>query len=367
MNRHSKLLNAAPDKVKALVNLSVQHGVKLLRANNTIAATPGVVVHGAVYDLPSGSLSFLGEAGSASAVEPDPDFMSNPGEIIRVGNFDTSQVRSASQPNTSLNYTFAQPYSKPPRIVMGLTSFDVTTHHDNPRMYCATSNITTTGFQVNINTWGSSLLNQASCTWLEIPDTPDYADFQTGLFSTSDDHPWNDVRALTTRAITFTKPFSAAPTVVVWLSGFDTAQNPSMSLNVYATDVTTTGFVMNLDVFNGISVYTQWTNWVAIPPASPFGLQTGDFGIVGALTQSTSGVSTFDQRDLNATLAPVVTGAMNQVVVASPTAFKGKVTLGSVTGSTVAWTTSTWGDGVLPTCRGTYVTIPGFTAATSAL
>jgi hypothetical protein len=367
MNRHSKLLNAAPDKVKALVTLSVQHGIKLLKANNTIAKNPSVVVHGAIYDLTKGSLSFLGEAGNDSAIEPDPDFMSNPGEIIRVGNFATSEVRSAAQTNTFKVHTFAQPYSKPPRIVLGLTSLDVTIHNDNPRMMCTATNITTTSFQVNINTWGSSQINNASCTWLEIPDTPDYADYQTGLFSTSDDHPWNQVRSLTQRNITFTRPFTVPPTVVVWLTGFDTAQNAQMSLNATATDITTTGFTINLDSISGIPVYGQWTNWVAIPQASPFGLQTADFGVVGAITQSSTGTSTFDQRDLNATVAPAVTGAINQVVVGGPTAYRTSLTLGNVTGSTVDWTASTSGDAAMPICKGTYITIPGLIAASSAL
>lgn len=361
------MLNAAPDKVKALVTLSVQHGVKLLKANKTIAGTTGVFVHGAVYDLASGSLSFLGEAGKDSAVEPDPDFMSNPNEIIHVGSFATSEVRSAPQTNTSKTHTFTQPYSKPPRIVMGLTSFDVTIHNDNPRMICSATNITATSFQVNINTWGSSQINNASCTWLEIPDTPDYADFQVGAFSTSDDHPWNAVHALTQRTITFAKAFTAPPTIVVWLTGFDTGQNAQMSLCAYATDVTATGFVMNLDTISGIPVYGQWTNWVAIPPASPFGLQTTDFGVVGSLTQSTTQTSAFDQRDLNASLAPVVVGAMNQLVVGGPTAYRAKITLGNLTGSTVDWTASTSGDAALPTCKGTYITIPGMKAASSVL
>lgn len=294
LSRHSKMINAAPDKVKALVTLSVQHGVKLLQANKTIAATAGVVVHGAIYDIASGSLSFLGEAGNDPIVEPDPDFMSNPNEIIHVGNFATSEVRSAAQTETFKTYTFSQPYSKPPRIVMGLTSFDVTIHNDNPRMICSATNISATSFQVNINTWGSSQINSASCTWLEIPDTPDYANFQVGAFATSDDHPWSEVRALTQRNITFANAFTAPPTVVVWLTGFDTAQNAQMSLYAYPTDITTMGFVMNLDTISGIPVFGQWTNWVAIPPASPFGLQTTDFGVVGAVTQSTTQTSAFD-------------------------------------------------------------------------
>lgn len=122
------------DQAIALVELSLQHCLKLIRQIETVSKAPNLIVSRAIYNIRTGLLFLL------EGSEP-PRFRANLDDIIPVGTLDTADVSKTPQTKCSKQVTFATPYSKPPKIFLGLTSVDVKVDHDNLRMLAHADNI----------------------------------------------------------------------------------------------------------------------------------------------------------------------------------------------------------------------------------
>lgn len=60
-------------------------------------------------------------------------------------------------------------FSKPPKVLAGFSSFDISGSSDNPRFGTNMRDITTNGFNWNIYTWGESAITSARVEWIAIP------------------------------------------------------------------------------------------------------------------------------------------------------------------------------------------------------
>lgn len=60
-------------------------------------------------------------------------------------------------------------FSRPPKVLVGFSSFDLGSTNNNPRFGTWTSDITADGFKRRIYTWGGSAISSATLQWLAIP------------------------------------------------------------------------------------------------------------------------------------------------------------------------------------------------------
>ncbi|KAL0263757.1 hypothetical protein SLS55_002739 [Diplodia seriata] len=60
-------------------------------------------------------------------------------------------------------------FSKPPKVLVGLSSFDITGSSHNPRFGTRIWNVTKEKFNWSIYTWGGSAISSATVQWIAIP------------------------------------------------------------------------------------------------------------------------------------------------------------------------------------------------------
>lgn len=144
----------------------------------------------------------------------------------------------------------------------------------NARVKAYTSGIQKDRFEVHLDTWEDTTLYSAACNWLEIP--ADDPDFQFGSYSTLEDHPWYQPQTHSWRKITFKRQYSTPPTVVVWLTAFDMRRNKNWRLKTFATDVTKSGFTINIDTWEDSVLYSAVASWLAYT-ANRDGICSGRF------------------------------------------------------------------------------------------
>lgn len=60
-------------------------------------------------------------------------------------------------------------FSRPPKVLVGFSSFDLGSDNSNPRFGTKTSAVTKDGFERNIYSWYGSSISSATVQWLAIP------------------------------------------------------------------------------------------------------------------------------------------------------------------------------------------------------
>ncbi|EQB44948.1 hypothetical protein CGLO_16243 [Colletotrichum gloeosporioides Cg-14] len=93
------------------------------------------------------------------------------------------------------------------------------------------------GYNIDIGTWHETHLNAAICNVLS--------------FKPAD---------------TFAKPFSQTPSVVVFISSFDTDDKEFLRIDVASSDVDRKGFTVHLKTWNDSRIYNITASWVAHEP-----------------------------------------------------------------------------------------------------
>ncbi|KAK7013281.1 hypothetical protein R3P38DRAFT_2546656 [Favolaschia claudopus] len=161
---------------------------------------------------------------------------------------------------------------EPPSIALAFTEIDMqhnSSDNHNVRAKAYVDSITTRDFRVHIDTWSSTILYNGGVSWLKIA-TGD-PDFRSGVFKcTSETSAWID----------FDWRFNYQPAVFVGISAFDigAARVNSWQLKVYASDITPTGFCMNIDQPGGANQFAGCSvTWVAYAMNKP-GVAGGTFG-----------------------------------------------------------------------------------------
>lgn len=149
----------------------------------------------------------------------------------------------------SFNIKFAKPYSKPPRIFHGLSRFDVAVAGSKIcRLRATVDSITNEGFHLDVISWGGSTVWGTTATWLEIPDTPAFAEVAAGSFNTQSVNRWVHQKEVITRRVKFGRPYADGPPIIaVWLSNFDLSIRDLSEVRACAIEVTDKGFLLSTD------------------------------------------------------------------------------------------------------------------------
>lgn len=152
----------------------------------------------------------------------------------------------------------------PPSLVLGFNKLDIGNNADvSVKSY--PNNIQKDCFDIHIGSSSNSKLHGIGCTWLGVEKND--LDFQLGTFSTSMNGPSKPL--ISSQTVTFQHPYSAPPRVVVWLSAFHMGQKPVWRLSAYATDITATGFTINIESFWDTVAHSAAASLVAYPNNKP--------------------------------------------------------------------------------------------------
>ncbi|KAI9701770.1 MAG: hypothetical protein M1836_001113 [Candelina mexicana] len=118
-------------------------------------------------------------------------------------------------------------------------------------------------FRINFDTMGNVHTHKSGATWFQI--RPNDPDFQTGYFSTLEDHSVLEGRRAKSRTITFDRPYSQAPKVVVWLCGVDAPTYSQFNywLKAVVSDITCTDFILSVVTSKHNIAFSANVCWIA--------------------------------------------------------------------------------------------------------
>jgi serine/threonine protein kinase len=283
--------------------------------------------------------------------QPPPVFKGH----LDKGSFSTLDIRPPDKPQlkNSALIAFTHPFSAPPALPLGLMAMDID-RKANIRISAYTNNVTKDNFQINIDSWYDTVLYSGGCAWLEI--APNNNDFQWGQFNTEEDHPWDHPQMNTTKRITFPRVYTGLPRVVVWLNQLNMSNSANWRVNVYATDISQTGFTLHIDTWEDSILYSAGVTWIAYS-ADNLDIASGTFG--------TSDIRPWDHPQPSNSkaisfshsfgTAPRVTVALSSIDIGHRTNLRISATTSSVTPTGMTWHLDSWSDTILYAARGTYI------------
>ncbi|KAK7684546.1 hypothetical protein QCA50_012493 [Cerrena zonata] len=178
---------------------------------------------------------------------------------IDIGTFNTTPLHEFSSPRHHNAHSIALSirYASPPTILLGMNMLDM----NIPRIRCKILSVANDGAQVDIESWEDTKLYSVGCSWLSIP--PNDPDIQCGRFDTLEDHPMSKPNISTKHKVTFTHPYHTTPKVVVWLEAFSTHPGRNCRIIVEATDITPSGFTLEINTWLWTDILCATAVWLA--------------------------------------------------------------------------------------------------------
>ncbi|KAI1465549.1 uncharacterized protein F4812DRAFT_439279 [Daldinia caldariorum] len=86
----------------------------------------------------------------------------------------------------------------------------------------------------------------------------------SGTWNTGSVRPWDQPRERTEALVRFTRDFSSAPTVLVSMNTASVKKTSNFRVKVYATDITSQGFIIHADSWADTILYSCGATWLAI-------------------------------------------------------------------------------------------------------
>jgi H-type lectin domain len=166
----------------------------------------------------------------------------------KVGRYWTSNDWRAVKPgNTDSELIHISPHAPIiPRILVGLNKIDIC-HHKTVRVRADVDEITCTQFTTRIGTWSDCKLFNSAASSLQLAAAD--PDFQHG------DAMYNGEQTTT---IPFNWRFDRPPLVYVGIRGFEVSGD--RRINVSASDVSRTGFNLNVDTWGNTQSLVCWVS-----------------------------------------------------------------------------------------------------------
>lgn len=272
------------------------------------------------------------------------------------GTFDTQEVRpwDVVAQDASRLATFPGAFTAPPLFAAGFTELNIS-NAANIRVSATVTNITQTSAYLHLSSWETTRLYSATSIWLAMSARdPSY---QTGQFSTTEDHPWEQPQLSTSRTIVFTRPYAVPPEIVVWLSMIDMERTRNWRISAFATDVTATGFTININTWDDSLIYEATASWVAYPSGMP-GVWSGVYHTYDVRHWDppqllTNGTVNFPQGLFQCD--PTVLLALNYLDVGYTADLRIRASANPVSHSGMTWHFDGWSDTVLYGAGASYI------------
>ncbi|THG96395.1 hypothetical protein EW026_g5430 [Hermanssonia centrifuga] len=275
---------------------------------------------------------------------------------LETGSFNTMSIRSWDRPANenvgTINFTIPRP--SPPTLLLGINWFDMG-FNVNTRLLCKVVNVAQTSASINLQSFSDTVNYSSGCSWLTVPSGD--SDFQSGHFSTADDHVWSSPQALTSRKITFAKAYSAPPKVVVWLDSIDVGYNCNPRFTVFASDIQADGFTIHVDTWGGSNLYLGGATWAAYS-ANRTDIRSGSYNITDVRSWDSPQLLNAGQvafGGANFSKLPNVFMALNSIDVAPRVNPRIRLSASDITTSGMTWHLDAWSDTVLYTAGASYI------------
>jgi len=167
--------------------------------------------------------------------------------------FNTKEVSSEVLRSTFSQYIiFSNPYTAPPRVVVGLYQINMSASR-NIRIKTYANEVLPDRFLIHIDSWAGSILYSAGSTWFVVAGND--LDYQFGSFNTLEDHSWDEPQAITKRRIEFVRPYDCPPEVVVWLDCLDIDRNWDWRVRATANEIDSTGFTLQIEALGNCALF----------------------------------------------------------------------------------------------------------------
>lgn len=185
-----------------------------------------------------------------------------------VEHYSSLDVRPYTDPQlqTSEPFQFPNQYAAPPRISPGISQLDID-HSAGIRVRTYASDTSAKGTVIHSDSWANTINYSVNVNWFVFP--PAALEFQSGKFSTQEDHPWDKPQPETSRRINFAYPFVTPPKVISFISELDMGNDANFRAKTYVTDIDTNGFTIHLDTWGDTKLYSLEAQWVAYPEDRP--------------------------------------------------------------------------------------------------
>lgn len=284
-------------------------------------------------------------------------FSPQPGETDPEANFNTQEVRLWNNPQL-LNSKDKPLPARDLKFPMGLTWLDID-RKANIRIKGYTDNVQPTTVKVHLDSWADTTLYSAGCTWMDIAAND--RDFQCGSFATTDDHPWNQPQATTSRRINFTQPYAQPPQVVVWLNQLDMDKGHNWRVKAYASDINATGFTIHIDTWADTILYSATTSWIA-HPSNRTNIASGSYNVTDVRPWNTpqlnnSKAITFSKQFER---TPKVYSAINVMDIGNTGNLRLKMSQTDITNRGMTWHLDSWADTVLYQVGASYIAVQDY-------
>jgi len=224
------------------------------------------------------------------------------------------------------------------------------------RIHSHASNVKNDRFNINVNTWADTKLYEGGCTWLEIGENN--TDFQFGTFNTLEDYSWDDPQTHHTRLITFPRPYSAPPRMVVWLTVLEMRNTSDWRVKTYETNVTKTGFTIHIESLGDSVLNFGTATWVAYPADRP-GISSGRCSTLDTRPPDHPQLYNCGYVNFGNIFAapPRVLLAINSLEISSKNCLRLKTNASNISATGMIWHIDSWDDTILYSAGASYIAV----------
>ncbi|KAJ1301964.1 hypothetical protein OPQ81_000801 [Rhizoctonia solani] len=180
---------------------------------------------------------------------------------FQFGRFNTGNMSGTNDDKAkSIDIQFTCLYQTPPKVVVWLTGLDSDCTR-NMRLDTSAENITSDGFELTVNTWGDSIIYNATVSWISISSGNPL--MTAGRLVT----PYTGPSSGFQQKIIFDKPFKRVPHVMAALNKLDISNGANLRIAAYPKDITPQGMTLAIDTWYDSVIYSCGAGYIAIDDA----------------------------------------------------------------------------------------------------
>lgn len=157
--------------------------------------------------------------------------------------------------------TFPCAYSTPPKVVVWLTALDMPSG-DNWRVKTYETNVTTTGFNIHIDTWGGSVIFYTIASWVAYP--ADKPNVFSGRFSTESVRSSSCPQLYNSGYVSFGNTFASPPRTILAINSIDISCKQDLRFAVKASDISAAGMTWHLDSWDDTVLNSAGASYIAL-------------------------------------------------------------------------------------------------------
>ncbi|CAE6496149.1 unnamed protein product, partial [Rhizoctonia solani] len=153
---------------------------------------------------------------------------------------------------------FERPFDQVPKVIVWLYTINIDRKEDM-RIHAVAENVTTTGFRLGVHTWEETVVFDSKVSWLAVPSN--FPNVTAGAYQAWDmETPRSEYK----KEVTFDKPFSRPPRVLVAISKFHASNKHDLCIETKAENITTEGATLSIRSIGDCILYQGGFDYIAI-------------------------------------------------------------------------------------------------------